>query len=184
MKINNIKIVSICCLNEISLIWSPKVIYISDYETYFILPLSELFSLYTHFLLHLRRSQHNVSSCRVSFSSYYCPQATSDCTGHPENSSTLIFFHSTVFQPLIHEPLSNPAFLQNHVNGDAGVNGRISDGSHEQKGTEWVWDWSAFQDDMLGGGSMLWKDLPDVRYPGVGVQILFTWILAAVVSDI
>lgn len=40
---------------------------------------------------------------------------------------------SFAFQPVIHEPLSNPEFLQNNVNRNVAVNGGITDGTHEQK---------------------------------------------------
>lgn len=50
----------------------------------------------------------------------------------------LAIFLFTAFQPVIHEPLSNPDFLQNAVNGDIALNGGTSNGSpehaHEQQG--------------------------------------------------
>ena len=51
----------------------------------------------------------------------------------------LFLLFQLAFQPVIHEPLSNPEFLQNTVNGDIVVNGGTSDGStertHQQQGT-------------------------------------------------
>lgn len=50
----------------------------------------------------------------------------------------LVLFLFLAFQPVIHEPLSNPDFLHNAVNGDVELNGGTSNGSpghaHEQQG--------------------------------------------------
>lgn len=76
------------------------MIHISDYETYFILPLSEPFSLNMHSLLPLRRSQNNVPSFSVSFSGYCYSQANLTAQVTQRIQVTLFSFTPQCFSPL------------------------------------------------------------------------------------
>ena len=69
---------------------SETVIHISDYKTYFILPLSEPCSLYTHSFPHLRRFQNNVSAC--SFAVTLKPHLTAQVT---QGSLQVLSFYFT-----------------------------------------------------------------------------------------